>query len=154
MDANTEDPEVVEKGVAGGLDDFEKGGHQRCSQHYHQRLALEHVGDPQLDRGLVEAEFLFEDEGAVVRGRKSKDGCGEVEGEDEDEGVRDLAREACRRPSRQPKARDGPELGQKIVDDDYCVFGQRQDVGDSAKLGLCAAICLALVKRFLADFVF
>lgn len=145
LNANPEQPEVIEEPVPGLLHDLEEDTENGCPQRDHQSLALQHVGDPQSECLLVEAELLLQDKGAVVRGREREEGGDEVEGEEEDERVRLLTGELVGGISCQPDPRHGPELRQQVHVDDCEILDLAVEAGDETELCFRASICLVWV---------
>ena len=85
LNADAEEPEVVEEAVAGLLDDGEEPAEQGGTENDEKGLRLEEIGKEE-SRGLfVEAEFLLENEGAVPGYGEIKDRADEVEDEKEEE---------------------------------------------------------------------
>jgi len=150
---DSEEPEIVEELGAGRLDDLEEARQNRGPKCNHESLRLEQIGEEEARRLLVEAEFLFEDERAVVGRGQAEKLRHEAEGEEEQDGVGDLAREAFGGQLSEPCASQSPQLGQHIELIDADVGEQRVQVGDEPKLGLRTAICLRLVENFLANLV-
>lgn len=153
LDAGSKDPGVEDKLRARLLDDLEETGEDRGHEDGREQVGLDHVGDEEAGRLLVEAKLLLEDKGAVDAGRQAEPLLDEHEGEDEDDGVRDLAREARGRVPEQQVAGPGPELGHDVELDEGEVGNLAPEAAGDGEAGFGAAVGLRLVKRFLGDFL-
>lgn len=142
LDEDTEEPQVVEEGVTSLLDNLEHGADNRSSQNDTQHLALEHVRHPKLESLLVETELLLQHERVVVGDREREDSAENVETEDEQERLRDLALETIGEVPRQHEARDAPELGEDIAVDENEILDLTIETGNEAELSLGATIRL------------
>ena len=94
-----ENPEVVEELIASLLDNGEETREDGRGQDDSDEVRLDHIRDKQLGSLLVEAKLFFENKGLVDAGWQRQNLGDEHEGENEDDGVRDLAREAGWRES-------------------------------------------------------
>lgn len=146
LDEDAEEPQVVEERVARLLDDLEHGADDGCAQHDAQHLALQDVRHPQLHRLLVEAELLLKHKGVVVRHGQRQNRRDQVEDEEEEQRVCDLALEARGEVPRQPDARHAPELRQHVAVDEDEVLDLAVEAGDETELGFCASVCLLIVS--------
>ena len=84
LDDEHEEVDVVEELVAGLLDDGEEGRAEGEANDDAERLGFEEVGHPQLERLLVEAEFLFKHKVVVVVEGEAYHGGREAVDEDPD----------------------------------------------------------------------
>lgn len=142
LNEDTEEPKIVEERVTSLLDNLEHGADNRSSQNYTQHLSLEHVRNPELEGLLVETELLLQHERVVVRDREREDSAENIEAEDEQEGLRDLALESIGEVPRQHEARDTPELGKDIAVDENEILDLTIETGNEAELSLGATIRL------------
>lgn len=149
LDEHAKQPQIVEERVAGLLDDLEHGADNRRTQHDPQHLALEQVRDPQLQRLFVETEFLLENERVVIRDWQRQDRRNDIEREDEQQRLRNLALEPCWEVPRQKQTADSPQLGKDIAVDENQILDLAVETGDEAEFGLCAPVRLTLVKDLL-----
>lgn len=94
LESGAKQPEVVEELVTSLLDDGEETREDGRGQDDSDEVGLDHVRDEQLGRLLVEAKLFLENKGLVDVGRERQNLADEHEGQDEDDGMRDLAREA------------------------------------------------------------
>lgn len=104
LQASAEHPEVVEELATSLLDDGQEAGQNRGSQDNGQKVALDQIRNKQLGSLLVEAEFLFQNEGVVEAGWERQNLVDDDERQDEDDGLRDLAGEAGRREAKEKMA--------------------------------------------------
>lgn len=81
----------------------------------------------QLSGLLVETELLLQDEGLVVRKRKSDDVARKGKDDEEENGMRNVPTQVGRCVLSKPDAGDVPELGIKIVVDDGDVGGMAKE---------------------------
>lgn len=102
LDEDSEQPEIVEERVPSPLDDLHHGADKRSTQHNAQSLTLQHVRNPELDSLLVEPEFLLQHERLIVRDREPENRADDVEYEQEEQRLRDLALESRREVPCQP----------------------------------------------------
>ena len=83
--------DILYKGFASPANDPKKGGDERQAEEGGEEGSLDVVGDPEADRLLVEAMFLFQDEGFVEARWDGGEHAGEGEQADEEHGGGDLA---------------------------------------------------------------
>lgn len=134
------------------LDDLEETSEDRGHQDGSEEVGLDHVGDEQAGRLLIETKLFFQDKGAVYTGRQAQPLLDEHKGKDEDNRVRDLAREARGRILEQQVAGPGPQLGHDIELDKGEVDNLAPKATDDGELGFGTAIGLRLIKSLLVDF--
>ena len=139
---DTKEPQVVEERVTGNLDDLEHRADNRSSQNNSEHLTLEHIRNPELQRLLVETEFLLEDESAVVRGWQRQDRADDIEPKDKDQCLRDFTLEPRREILSQQGAAEGPELRKEIAIDKRQILKLTVETCDEAELGFGATVCL------------
>lgn len=143
LDEDGEEPQVVEERVASLLDDLQNSADDRSSQHNTQRLALDHIRNPQFERLLVESEFLLEDEGLVVRHGQGQNSADDIEPEEKQERLRDLALESGWEIPCQQQTTQAPKLGEDIAVDKCEVLELTIDTGDETEFSFCATVFLA-----------
>ncbi len=112
-----------------------------------ERLRLENVRDEDLGRLLVEAKLLLEHERVVDGAGEREKLLDDDEGEDEDDGLRNLAAEPDGREAEEQVARPCPQLGQHVALDEGQVLDLAPEAVDELELGLGPAIGLALVEH-------
>lgn len=151
LEGDDEEPEVVEELVARLLDDLEEAGEEGGCEDKGQELRLDEVRDEELGGLLVEAKLFLEDKRLVDGGREAEDLADDGKGQDEDDGVADLAREARGREPEEQVAGPGPELGEDVKVHKGDVLELRVEAVDHLKLCLGAAVGLGLVKHLLGD---
>lgn len=93
LETSDENPEVVEELVSSLLHNSQKASEDRRRKDERQEERLDLVGDPELGRRLVETELLLQDESVVEAGRQRENLGDNDEGQDEDDRLRDFARE-------------------------------------------------------------
>ena len=139
---DTKEPQIVEERVTSKLDDLKHRADNRSSQNNSEHLTLEHIRNPELQRLLVEPEFLLEDESAVVRDRQRQDRADNVEPKDEDQRLRDFTLEPRREVLSQQGTTEGPELRKEIAIDKCQILKLTVETCDEAELGFGATVCL------------
>lgn len=82
LEEDAKEPQVVEEGVAGLLNDLEHCADDGCSEYDTKHLSLEQVRNPETERLLVETKLLLEDKSIVVRNGKRQNRADQVEPED------------------------------------------------------------------------
>lgn len=82
LEEDAKEPQVVEEGVAGLLNDLENCANNGCSKYDTKHLSLEQVRNPETESLLVETKLLLKDESIVVRDGKRKNRADQVESED------------------------------------------------------------------------
>jgi hypothetical protein len=151
LDEDSKEPQVVEERVTSLLDDLEDGADNWSSQNNTQHLALEHIRYPQLESLLVETELLLQHKCVVVRDRKREDSAENVETEDEQKRLRDLALESIGEVPRQHEARDTPKLRKDITVDENEILDLTIETGNEAELSLGATIRLKFIASLISN---
>lgn len=145
LDENAEQPQIEEERVPSLLHDLEHGTDDRRSQNHPENLALEHIRNPQLNGLLVEPEFLFQNEGAIVRNRQRENSANNVEHKDKNQCLRDLALKPPGKVSRQHLTAERPQLGQGITIDEEQVLDLTDKASDEAKFCFGTSIGLKMM---------
>jgi hypothetical protein len=153
LQAGSKDPEIKDKLVARLLDNLEEGSQNRGHEDNGQQVGLDHIGNKELGRLLVEAKLFLQDKCIVDACGKREKLLDNNEAENKDDGVADFAREPGGSPFEEQVACPGPQLGENVELDKCHVLNLRPETRDNFVLGLCATIRLGLVERFLRDFL-
>lgn len=122
LDKDSKHPKIVEEAVASSLYDFQDRADDGSSENDSQHLAFEHVHNPELDGLLVEAKLLFQDKGAIVRGREGQYRCNDVENKDKQQGMSDLPSEAFGGIFREQKTSCSPYFWENVAVDECQVL--------------------------------
>ena len=153
LETGGEGPEVEEELVTGALDDGEETGQDGRREDEREQVGLDHIGDEELGRLLVESEPFFQDE-CMVDGRREREGLVEKhESEDKDDRLRDFSLEPGGREPREQTAGPVPDLGEYVEVDEGNILDLAPQAVDKGEAGLCAAVGLGLVVDFLGDFL-
>jgi hypothetical protein len=144
-----EHPQVVEEVLPRLVDDGEEGAANWNAESKRESLALDHVREPELDRHLVEAKLLLEDEAVVVLKRKTRNEVYPSQHVHEEQGARDFAGEARGRIASDDGAGDAPDDRVNIEVEGGDRLELVKDLGSEAELGFCATICLLSVSMLL-----
>ena len=153
LNGSGESPEVEEEAVAGLLDNLQETGQQWGREDKGEQVGLDHIGDEETRRLLVEAELLFQNECMIDATGETEGLVDQNEADDEEDGVANLAREARRRPLQQEITSPGPEFWQHVVLDESDVTDLRPEAIEQLVLGLGATVGLRLVEDILRNFL-
>ena len=152
LNSQHENPKVVEEVLSGALDDSQESAADGDTKRNGKTLTLEHIRKPQLNRHLVEPEFLFQHEAVVVREAKTSDQINPSQHVHEQERLCNLAREPDGRITGDDGTRGAPDERIDIEVESSERFDLVEETGDEAELGLCATIFLLCVSLLSAGY--
>lgn len=150
LEEDSEEAEVEEELVAGGLNDLQEGRKDRSAESEGEDLGLDEIGEEKSAGRLVEAELLLDIEGAVVGLGKRKERRDKVVDGEEDDALRLLASEPGGEVW-QKVAGGVPEHDQQVVVDDGRILRLVVDLAKEAKARLGLVVLLGLVERLLIN---
>lgn len=145
LNEHTKQPQVVEERVTSELDNLEHPTDNRSTQDNPEHLTLEHIRNPQLQRLLIEPEFLLENKRAVIRDRKRQNRTENIEPEEKHQRLADFTLEPSRKIPSERDTSDPPELREHVTVDKREILNLTVETSDETELGFGATVCLPLL---------